>query len=313
MLLPERPSARRRPLWAEALRLLPSAKFAATETALRTATADPVRAEDLTTENLEFTWRYYGRLARLLSPNYRRRLRRRTRVVGCYRLSRALESGAGAVLVSAHLGELEAAASWLTGVAGREVVAVVDSVSPWARQLFFDRVRRACGVRLRRQAEVQVEDLVADLAAGRIVLLMLDRHCRSRTVPASFMGRRVDLPAAAWELSVRAGAPVLTGATVRPADGGCVLRFGAPREAGNNRHLDPDDLIQALATELESEIRQAPSQWHIPADPAHLPTLAGSPAGRANEVGQPNRALRPQPVARIEAMSSRPFSALEVR
>ena len=223
-------------------------------------------------------------------------------------MSRALENGAGAVLVSAHLGELEAAASWLTGVAGREIVAVVDSVSPWWRQLFFDRVRRACGVRLRRQAEVQVEDLVADLAGGRIVLLMLDRRCRSRTVSTWFMSRRVDLPAAAWELSVRTGAPVLTGTTVRSADGGCVLRFGAPWEAVNNRHLGPADLIQALATELEYEIRQAPSQWHIPADPAHLPPRSLS----SSFPRSPSRGSH-QPEAGIEAMSSRPFSALAVR
>jgi lauroyl/myristoyl acyltransferase len=197
-------------------------------------------------------------------------MRRDTEVVGYHGLSRSLEDGGGAVLVSAHLGELEVAATWLTEVAKREVVAVVDTVSPWWRQLFFDTVRRACGVQLRRQAEVTLEELAADLAAGRIVLLMLDRRCRSATVEASFMGRQADLPAAAWALSVKAGAPVLTGTTVRSAGGGCTLRFGDPRDG---RRFGAGGLIRALAADLEAEIRRAPAQWHVPADLRQLPFL----------------------------------------
>jgi len=280
MLVLERPSSglgRRPPLWVMALWMLPSTKFAATEAVLRATAPSSAGAKDLTFGNLEFTWRYYARLIRLLSPRYRRRLRRNTEVIGHLALSRALESGAGAVLVSTHLGEMEVAAAWLTEVAKRDVVAVVDTVSPWWRQLFFDRVRRACGVRLRRQEEVTIEALADDLAAGRIVLLMLDRRCRSAVVSASFMGRQADLPTAAWALSIKAEAPVLIGTTVRSANGGCTLRFGDPREADESRRLGAGGLIRALAADLEAEIRRAPDQWHIPADLRQLPFLVPRP------------------------------------
>lgn len=229
-------------------------------------TANSAAAKELTTANLEFTWRYYARLVCLLFPRYRRRMWGHTEVSGYQGLSHALEEGSGALLVSAHLGELEIAANWLTGVTGHEIVAVVDTVSPRWRQLFFDTVRRACGVRLRRQDDVKMEELVGDLAAGRIVLLMLDRRCRSAEVLVSFLGRPASLSSAAWALSQRTGAPVITGTTTRTVDGGCAVRFGSVCEPGPSCA----DLIQTLASELESQIRRAPSQWHVPADLSQL-------------------------------------------
>jgi lauroyl/myristoyl acyltransferase len=271
-----RPPTRRPPVWARALGLLTPAKFEAT----RRAYASAGIAASCALENVEFVWRYYGRLALLLWSPYRRRLQRNACARGTGRLSRALAGGRGsAVIVSCHLGEMELAGSWLTECTGREVVAVVDEVTPRVRQVFFDSVRGACGIVLRRQADTSLMELCRDLDAGRIVLLMLDRRSTSPSVPTSFMGRRTLLSLVPWLLAVRAEAPVLAAWTQRSPGGGTTLHFGAPSTARECRALGARATIQRLASDLELAIFAAPSQWHIPADLAQLPRVVGAESG----------------------------------
>lgn len=294
----------RHAFWATAIRLLPSAKFTATTAVYReTSVGERNDPDSLTTANLEFVWRYYFRLVSLLIPCCRRRLQRDIRAQGTSRLSCALSKGNGAIVVSAHLGEMELAGSWLAQACGHEVVVVVDEVAPRCRQVFFDAVRRACGLRLRRQAVTSLDDLSGDLAAGRIVLLMLDRHSTSETLPVSFLGRRSSLPASQWALSSRTGAPVLVGTTFRSTDGICTVRFGAPRGLAELRHLGARRLTQGLASDLELAIFDAPEQWHLPADvdqlpfePRHPQDCHPAPAFR-HPIGRAH--LKPSPAASI--------------
>jgi KDO2-lipid IV(A) lauroyltransferase len=208
---------------------------------------------------------------RLLSRGYRRRVLDDVHIVGADRLVAASPEGTGFLLVTVHLGDFELAAAWLTEVAGREVVAVVDRVSPRLRQLFFDRVRRACGVALRRQDDVSVEDLQEDLAAGRIVVLMLDRTCRSGRVGGTFLGQAAALPTAAWHLSIASAAPVLPGAMVRLSDGSWRINFGAATDHREVTRLGAEEFMQRVADELGGEIRRHLDQWHVPADASRLP------------------------------------------
>lgn len=246
------------------------------------------RGDELAAENLEFVWRYYTRLALLLSARYRRRLQHAVLAHGSARLSRARRlGGGGAVIVSCHLGEMEVAGSWLAERRGCEVVAVVDEVTPRCRQLFFDSVRRACGIQLRRQGSTSLDELCGDLAAGRIVLLMLDRRCPSSIVEGSFMGRRASFSSAPWLLSTQAQVPVLAATTARAADGGCEIRFGALTTPEESSALGPERLIRRLVADLELAIGAAPAQWHVPADLNQLP-FGGHPKM------EPEAALRPR-------------------
>lgn len=246
----------------------PSRKFRSTASIYEKtglAQGEPVRSMAL--QNLVFSWSYHLRLASLLSSRQRTRLIKTVHTSDQQQLSQGLGVGPGLVLVSAHLGDFEIAGAWLRQCTGREVVAVVDTVSQRVRQWFFDATRRACGVTLRRAENTSIVDLEADLLAGRIVVLMLDRRGAPPSVPVTLFETPAEVSVLPCLLSSRTGAPIMVAATITLRSGARRIYFSAPLTADQRSAR----MMQEITHTMAAFIRCAPQQWHVPADTRLLP------------------------------------------
>jgi lauroyl/myristoyl acyltransferase len=261
---------------------LPNRKFAATRRVyeLTGLAQSPNTLDELVRRNTEFTYAYYMRLARLRESRYRRRLFDTMQFTGTSALHDAAEQGRGIVLLSAHIGDFDAAGAWLASELDITPVITVGSVAEAARQRFFDDARRSCGVVIRRLGATRRDDLLHDLQQGRMVLMMVDRRPIGRTVPMAFLGQTIHAPHAVWELARSADAVVVAGAAWRTDDGGSTLWCGV---AQTGAEVAADDGLGAQRTidELSDVVRSVPHQFHVPADLAQMSWRAAAAADRS--------------------------------
>ncbi|HWT90760.1 MAG TPA: lysophospholipid acyltransferase family protein [Solirubrobacterales bacterium] len=217
--------------------------------------------------NIRFTFGYYRRLVRLLDPHNRQRLQRTIRPANVDSLAVRERPGTGAILVSAHVGDFDLAASWIAEVLGRRPVVPVADLGRPVAQRFYAAARAAGGLTLTSAEATSITELQRHLEAGRLVILTLDRRGGSNVVEIDFLGRPARVPAACFTLAQRTGAPLLSAATWS-SEGQRVLSFGAAQTlsdlSGERRTME------CLKKELERAIHAAPHQWHVPADPQQL-------------------------------------------
>jgi lauroyl/myristoyl acyltransferase len=207
----------------------------------------------LVARNFTFTLRYYCELFRWRVPS------RPSTVSGADELAAAIAHERGLVIVTAHLGHFDRAASSLRLLLGRPVVAVVKP-SRGLRRLAYDWARRRNGAE--PLAAVSVWQLLARLAAGEVVVVTLDRHALGASLPVTFFGRRVRTSALPQLLARRSGAPFVVATTAARA-----LDFEVISEApaGASRAAGWRD-TQTAVSRIEAAIRRAPQEWHVPRD-----------------------------------------------
>lgn len=250
---------------------VPSAKLAMTRAVYETAgLCDTRRETDLLVQrNLVFTVGYYRRALLLRETRYRRRLQRTITPLGADAIADALTARRGAILASVHLGDFDLAASWIAEVLGsRPVVPVAVCRSP-AWQRFYDGVRVSCGFALRRQESTCLEDLEHELDRGRLIILMLDRRPSGARLATRWFDRAATVSPAAVTLARRTGAPLFSAATWLDGCDHRTLAFGRPRVVEYAGDAVP--VTRALVADLESAVRAAPAQWHVPGYPRQLP------------------------------------------
>jgi lauroyl/myristoyl acyltransferase len=257
-------------LSAATIARMPSEKVRTTR-AVYTSTGLAVTKRDadrLVQRNLAFTARYYGRALLLQQGRYRARLQRTIVASGADALAHALERRQGAILTSVHLGDFELAASWIAEVLGSRPAVPVAECRSRAWQSFYDDLRTSCGFRLRRPG-TRLADLEADLNQGRPVVLMLDRRPSSEGLSSRWFGQPATVSAAASALSLRTGAPIFSAATWQDESGHRKLHFGTPRIVRSQDDEVP--LTGKLIDDLETCVRAAPEQLHVPGYPTQLP------------------------------------------
>ncbi len=257
--------------WTQLLSHLPTSRFVTARTAYSygglASTEDELAR--LIVGSARHRWRYSTRAVTLCSNRRRADLMRGIEAVGMEHLTSALATGRGIVLTSVHLSDFDLGGSWISQVSGREVVAVVGGPCPRLREAAFNRIRRTCAVLVRREEVTRIADLVGDLARGRIVSLMLDRHPQTGGAEVEFFGRRAVLSAAPLILARRTGAPVIVGGLKAQETGGHLVRI-APTSAVTTSNSGVA-WLQGITRQLEDLIRWAPDQWHIPPRIAQLP------------------------------------------
>jgi KDO2-lipid IV(A) lauroyltransferase len=202
---------------------------------------------------------------------------------GIHSLTDALSRHRGVILVSAHVGDFDVIGSWLAQAMGMEVVVITDAVAERSRQAFFDDIRRAGGLILRRRRDTRLADLEGDLRAGRVVLWMLDRAARGPAVKVQWLGRPALLSVAPYALARKTGCSLIAGVTTTRADGSRSLHIDEGLRIGTSRP-DPLQALTALATTLTDGILHAPWQWHVPVRREQLcfQRWSGRPRDRIN-------------------------------
>lgn len=226
----------------------------------------------LVTANMAHRLGYYWRTMRLAQDGYRSRLQKSFLVSSIDHLASALAKGQGAILVSAHIGDYDLAASWISQVFGSRPVVPVADLATRRRQAFYDRRRFACGLSVRHAADLRFAELARDLERGRIVILTLDRRTPRDKLDVAWFGTPASVSCAPYQLARRTGAPVLTALTWNAFTGSRVLRFGPPtvltQTMGN---VEMRAAAQRHVGDIEAVIRAVPAQWHVPTDLTELP------------------------------------------
>lgn len=188
-----------------------------------------------------------------------------TEVEGLERITQARDAGKGMIYALPHMGNWEAAAP-VAGQEGVPVVAVAERLPNRRITEWFTRMRAAFGIEivLATGSTEVMRRLEAAIAANKAVALLSDRDLRGRGVAVEFFGEQTTMPAGPATLAVKTGAPLLPVACYfRPDGHRVVVRPPIEVPHGPARSEQIRQMTQALATELEKLIAEAPHQWHL--------------------------------------------------
>ncbi len=168
-----------------------------------------------------------------------------------------LNQGLGAVIVTGHLGNWEAAGAAVASL-GMPLAAVVKRQSnPEFDRLLVDS-RRRIGIE-----PVYMEDARARLAdlvrSGTSVALVADQDAGNRGLFVPFLGRPASTFRGPARLSMSTGAPLFFGAAIREGEGyRAILEPVATDLTGDDAELE---LTRKWVQRLESWVRRVPDQY----------------------------------------------------
>ena len=187
----------------------------------------------------------------------------RFRVEGRDLVDKAMAEGKGIVIGTPHLGNWDLGAAWFAA-RGYHPTTVVEPIEPPALFEWFCSYRRALGMGIVPLGPGAGSVLLKVLRDGHMVGLVCDRDLAGTGVEVDFFGERTTFPAGPATLALRAGAPLLCGASYFSGDGHHVV-IRPPLDTTRQGTLKEDiaRIAQAVAAEFEVLIRRAPEQWHL--------------------------------------------------
>lgn len=177
----------------------------------------------------------------------------------------ALRSGAGAILLTAHMGSYDLGAHLFAEVSGRRIVMVrAREVDPQTREFEEERLPSEIEVQFNTDGSALALDLLHALREGAIVAVQGDRMAGTISgVPATLFGKSVRIPAGPFALAMTARVPIYPIFVVRRGWQRYLLRAEAPIEIVRSRDRDADFAAAARVwtATLEQVIRESWQQW----------------------------------------------------
>ena len=226
------------------------------------AAAFPDRGMAWVRETARASYRHFGReAAEIVRLNAGGRRDLLDRISGLEEARRTFASegapGLGAVIVTGHLGNWEAAGAVVSSL-GMPLAAVVKRQSnPGFDRLLLES-RRALGIEpiYMEDARSAMPDLIR---SGTSVALVADQDARSRGIFVPFLGRPASTFRGPARLSQATGAPLFFGAAIRDGDG-----YRSVVEPVVTELSGPDaevDLTEKWVARLEAWVRRHPEQY----------------------------------------------------
>lgn len=181
-------------------------------------------------------------------------------------LRAALAEGRGVLLLTAHVGNWEAAGQLLTRLDVPINVTGFDNETPGIRSL----LNRASKPNFRlvplTGSPTDTIPLVAAMRRGEIVAMLGDRAYGSPAAPIPFIGEMAPFPIGAYVMAAIAGAPLVHVFNLRE-QGGHYRFIGFPPQrpqmpAHNQRDAYLRDCAARFARDLESIVKRDPLQWY---------------------------------------------------
>jgi predicted LPLAT superfamily acyltransferase len=178
----------------------------------------------------------------------------------------ALTEGHGVLLVSAHLGNWEAAGQLLNRMDVPVNVAGFDKEIPAIRSLLKNVSKAEFRLLPLTGSPTDVIPLVAAMRRGEVVAMLGDRAYGSPSANISFLGGVASFPVGAYVMAAIAGAPLMHVFSLREP-GGHYRFFGFPAQHPKMPpHNQRDAYLQECATnfarDLESVLKRDPLQWY---------------------------------------------------
>ncbi len=193
----------------------------------------------------------------------------------------------GAVLLSAHLGNIEVS----SGDSGtRERIGRVHAVrfvapGDHSQEVLaaFPATWRPPTIAVNRGDGFAALAIVRALRAGSVVAMHGDRRVDDRLVEVDFLGHPAHLPAGPWLVAALAGVPVFVTGTFKEGADGYRMVVAPPIYPSFDRRLDRDSQLrawaQAYADIVAGWARRDPEQWHnFHSFWADQPAAAANPA-----------------------------------
>ncbi len=179
----------------------------------------------------------------------------------------ALAHGRGAIVVSAHFGNMDMASAVLAKEF-KPFTLVAETLRPQQLMDFLTRIRKERNVRL-FSYERAPRKIIEALKRNELTAFLLDfgvtHHFDITTVPVTFFGTLTDFPAGPAQLALLTNTPIIVGHSHVAADGHIDI-FATPpmfiERTGDRRHM-MQVTMQAIACHMENFIRLYPEQWYM--------------------------------------------------
>jgi KDO2-lipid IV(A) lauroyltransferase len=171
-------------------------------------------------------------------------------------LQATLAAGKGALLVSGHFGQWEAARGALKA-RGTVVGAIYRPVkNPWLQRIYLDNMSAGGAPMLGRDRQ-GVRELVRHLRQGGVVAILLDQYVKGGQ-PIDFLGRPAPTGTAIAELALKFDVPMIPIYCPRQPDGVTVsIEVDPPLPRGTAL-----EMTQAAADSLAARVRACPEQYY---------------------------------------------------
>lgn len=190
----------------------------------------------------------------------RDQIMRTVRLEGVEHMRRALERGKGALLVSAHYGNWEAAGA-RTAAEGFNVAVVARDASDASVASLINASRS--GVQLAVIGKDDLKAMVAHLRSNGVLAILPDQHSNESPVRVNFLGRPAWCARGPAVLAFRTGCAVVPGFGFRELDGSLRGYFleEIPLPNCADREQGIAELMQRIMDVISEQITQHPEQW----------------------------------------------------
>lgn len=187
---------------------------------------------------------------------------RQTVVFGMERLSRVLEGGRGAILATAHLGNVDLGGNGLTA-RGARCGVLVERVEPAWLLDFFVRNRARFSTDVIAYHEGVLPRLLATVKRNVALGITCDWDMLGTGIPVICAGKTMMMPAGLALIALRARAPIVPVFSSRMRDNRTAIYVEPPLEVSLSGKLKVDvaRVSQALAAVLERYLLRYPDQW----------------------------------------------------
>ncbi|HWN97567.1 MAG TPA: hypothetical protein VNT99_21240 [Methylomirabilota bacterium] len=181
-------------------------------------------------------------------------------------VSEALEEGRGVLLVSAHVGNWEAAGQALIRLDVPVNVTGFDKEIPAIRSLLSEASKAKFRLLPLTGSPTDAIPLVAALRRGEVVAMLGDRAYGSPSASIPFLGGVASFPVGAYVMAAIADAPLMHVFSLRER-GGRYRFFGFPAQhpkmpPHNQRDAYLRECATNFARDLESVLKRDPLQWY---------------------------------------------------
>ena len=187
---------------------------------------------------------------------------------GIHHLFEARDKGKGLLVISAHIGNWDIAAS-LFMTYGLPLSAVSETHEPQKMDDLVNGTREKAGMKIIKIETNSLRQIFTALKKNETVTILLDKpETRETGVPVQFFGETAYLPGGPAAIALKTRAAVLMGYCIRrPGNRTFEGIVTAPIEYehllnGDKEH-DIQVITQAMATLMEEQIRRFPDQWYM--------------------------------------------------
>ncbi|MDP3284837.1 MAG: hypothetical protein Q8M56_10460 [Desulfobacterales bacterium] len=185
------------------------------------------------------------------------------RIRGEEHLLNAVECGKGVIIISAHLGNWEAASLFAPCYFGYPVTVVARNIESGIVNKRIIKLRSRFGNSV-IDKEGALPEMMQTLRSGKILALLIDQGTTiSEGVELTFFSKKVTVTPAAAMLALRCKSPVLPVFCVREEDYKLTIIIEPPVQLVRTNDLR-DDLktnTQIMTDVIEKAVRKYPDQW----------------------------------------------------